>query len=90
MEVLESTRVEAVNRNDVVVPAARRNEILCVIWEGTCVEHSANTNTGSLSFIEENEEKARSGCGMLSNSQIRPRRAPSGAEKPREARGVAA
>ena len=56
MEVLESTRVEAVNRNDVVVPAARRNEILCVIWEGTCVEHSANTNTGSLSFIEENEE----------------------------------
>ena len=55
MEVLESTRVEAVNKNDVVVPAARRNEILCVIWEGTCVEREAKSNSISLPQIEENK-----------------------------------
>jgi hypothetical protein len=55
MEVLESTRVEAVNKNDVVVPAARRNEILCVIWEGTCVERRVRSNSKSLPLIEENE-----------------------------------
>jgi hypothetical protein len=40
MEVLETARVDAVCKNEVVVPAARRNEILCGIWEGTCVERS--------------------------------------------------
>jgi len=54
MEVLESTRVEAINKNDVVVPAARRNEILCVIWEGTCVERKVRTNSNSLSLSEVN------------------------------------
>jgi len=55
MEVLESTRVEAVNKNEVVVPAARRNDVLCVIWEGTCVERKVRTNSNSLPLIEENE-----------------------------------
>jgi hypothetical protein len=55
MEVLESTRVEAVNKNDVVVPAARRNEVLCVIWEGTCVERKVRSKSTSLPLIEENE-----------------------------------
>jgi hypothetical protein len=56
MEVLESARVEAFNTNEVVVPAARRNEILCVIWEGTCVERKVrSTPRTSLPFIEENE-----------------------------------
>lgn len=49
MEVLESARVEAVNQNDVVVPSNRRNKILCVIWEGTCVERKAKSN---LAFTE--------------------------------------
>ena len=53
MEVLESTRVEAVCKNDVVVPAARRNEILCVIWEGTCVERKKKSISNTLSLIEE-------------------------------------
>mmetsp|Transcript_6825 Transcript_6825/g.17118 ORF Transcript_6825/g.17118 Transcript_6825/m.17118 type:complete len:1395 (+) Transcript_6825:304-4488(+) len=52
MEVLESTRVEAVNKNDVVVPSSRRNDYLCVIWEGTCVERK---KTSELSSIEEEE-----------------------------------
>lgn len=54
MEVLESTRVEALNKNDIVVPAARRNEILCVIWEGTCVERRASASS-VLSLIDEDE-----------------------------------
>eukprot|EP00536_Pseudo-nitzschia_multiseries_P007501 jgi/Psemu1/256296/estExt_Genewise1Plus.C_1770056 len=52
MEVLESARVEAVNKNDVVVPSTRRNELLCVIWEGTCVERKKTSN---LTHIEEDE-----------------------------------
>jgi len=55
MEVLESTRVEAVNKNDIVVPAARRNDMLCVIWEGTCVERKSNFNGSTLSLIDEGE-----------------------------------
>ena len=55
MEVLESSRVEAVNKNDIVVPAYRRNEILCVIWEGTCFERNVRSDTNPLRFMEENE-----------------------------------
>jgi hypothetical protein len=58
MEVLESARVEAVCKNEVVVAASRRNEILCVIWEGTCIERdvkeaSSKPNENNLSLIEE-------------------------------------
>lgn len=38
MEVLETARVDAFCMNDVVVPAARRSKVLCVVWEGTCME----------------------------------------------------
>lgn len=38
MEVLETARVDAYSVNDVVVPAARRKNVLCVVWEGTCME----------------------------------------------------
>ena len=38
MEVLETARVDAFCINDVVVPASRRKEVLCVVWEGTCME----------------------------------------------------
>ena len=38
MEVLETARVAAFCINDIVVPAARRSEVLCVVWEGTCME----------------------------------------------------
>ena len=60
MEVLETARVEAVCKNEIVVPAARRNEILCVIWEGTCVERDSRLNESkqveeTLPPIEEDE-----------------------------------
>mmetsp|Transcript_27340 Transcript_27340/g.40357 ORF Transcript_27340/g.40357 Transcript_27340/m.40357 type:complete len:1417 (-) Transcript_27340:50-4300(-) len=38
MEVLETARVEAYCKDTVVVPSSRRNQVLCVVWEGTCVE----------------------------------------------------
>lgn len=38
MEVLETARVEAYCKDTVVVPSSRRNHVLCVVWEGTCVE----------------------------------------------------
>ena len=40
MEVLETARVDAYCKNDVVVPASRRTQLLCVVWEGTCVERN--------------------------------------------------
>jgi len=38
MEVLETARVEAYCKDTVIVPSSRRNHVLCVVWEGTCVE----------------------------------------------------
>lgn len=60
MEVLETARVDAYCKNDVVVPASRRSQFLCVVWEGTCVERdrSASAPRGrgekkNLSTIDE-------------------------------------
>jgi hypothetical protein len=50
MEVLETARVAAFCINDIVVPASRRSEVLCVVWEGTCMErrrHSTQQKTQS-------------------------------------------
>jgi len=38
MEVLETARVDAYSVHDIVVSAARRKDVLCVVWEGTCME----------------------------------------------------
>jgi hypothetical protein len=40
MEVLETAKVDAYCKNDVVVPVSRRHDLLCVVWEGTCVERN--------------------------------------------------
>lgn len=42
MEVLETARVDAYSAGDVIVPAARRANVLCVIWEGMCAERKAS------------------------------------------------
>uniref|UniRef100_A0A7S4JWM8 Metallo-beta-lactamase domain-containing protein n=1 Tax=Odontella aurita TaxID=265563 RepID=A0A7S4JWM8_9STRA len=44
MEVLESARVDAFCINDIVVPMNRRTEVLCVVWEGTCMERDHSEN----------------------------------------------
>jgi len=61
MEVLETARVDAFCMGDVILPASMRSQLLCVVWEGTCVErpkqqsdHSARiTSSGSLDPVME-------------------------------------
>ena len=43
MEVLETARVDAYCMNDIVVPANRRRDLLCVVWEGTCMEREPDS-----------------------------------------------
>jgi glyoxylase-like metal-dependent hydrolase (beta-lactamase superfamily II) len=38
MEVLETARVDAYCKDEIIVSTSRRNHVLCVVWEGTCVE----------------------------------------------------
>lgn len=64
MEVLETARVDAYCHNDIVVPSSRRGQLLCVVWEGTCVERDkrmTKLNLGdkppNLALIEEEEQE---------------------------------
>ena len=52
MEVLEIARVDAYPMHSTIVPAAKRNQILCVVWEGTCSEQPIGA-TGPLTSIQE-------------------------------------
>jgi CRP-like cAMP-binding protein len=60
MEVLETARVDAYCKNDVVIPASKRSDFLCVVWEGTCVERdrsaSANSRKEKLAKISSNKK----------------------------------
>eukprot|EP00566_Odontella_aurita_P001806 CAMPEP_0113592972 /NCGR_PEP_ID=MMETSP0015_2-20120614/38153_1 /TAXON_ID=2838 /ORGANISM="Odontella" /LENGTH=1756 /DNA_ID=CAMNT_0000499587 /DNA_START=517 /DNA_END=5788 /DNA_ORIENTATION=+ /assembly_acc=CAM_ASM_000160 len=38
MEVLETAQVEVFCADEIVIPAQRRRDVLCVVWEGTCIE----------------------------------------------------
>lgn len=58
MEVLEIAKVEVFCDGEVVIPASRRIEALCVVWEGTCVEFEDEMGQGvetmsSSSFSED-------------------------------------
>lgn len=55
MEVLETARVEVFAVNEVVIESNRRNNLLCVVWEGTCVEEKSGREKG-LPLISENAE----------------------------------
>lgn len=58
MEVLETSRVDVFKVNDIVVPAKKRRDVLCVVWEGTCMEQKCQSNEGSddLEYDDENDE----------------------------------
>jgi hypothetical protein len=66
MEVLETARVDAYCYNDVVVSAARRGQLLCVVWEGTCVERNKKMSkrtagdSVALGLIDEDEQETES------------------------------
>jgi hypothetical protein len=54
MELLETARVNAYRKRDTIVPADRRNKILCVVWEGTCSEVPVTSNkNGVLPTVNE-------------------------------------
>lgn len=46
MEVLEIAHVELFCAGEVVVPAHKRSELLCVVWEGTLVERDREKRPG--------------------------------------------
>jgi len=65
MEVLETARVNAYSNHGIIVPAARRSQVLCVVWEGTCSERRSIKSlppAGSKALLtideEENESRA--------------------------------
>lgn len=58
MEVLETAKVDSYHPNEVVVPAAKRSQILCVIWEGTCAERpSSDQPTRDCAVNEDIQQK---------------------------------
>lgn len=65
MELLETARVDAYKKNDVIVPAARRSQLLCVVWEGTCSEslmssrHASSISSKGLPTVAESPIAAR-------------------------------
>lgn len=68
MEVLETARVDAYCKNDVIVPISRRNDVLCVIWEGACVEQDKHAATrGDLALLEE-EDSGSASSGSVGSS----------------------
>ena len=67
MEVLETARVDAYCKNDVVVPTSRRSQLLCVVWEGTCVERNrtapkAKNGEDTLQTIQEQGHSYHTGA----------------------------
>lgn len=46
MEVLEIAQVEMFCPNEIVIASERRSQVLCVVWEGTCVERYPNDDLG--------------------------------------------
>ena len=59
MNVLEAAKVDNFCTNDVVVPVSRRNKVLCVIWEGTCMEREHSSFLGFSGPRRESIENLR-------------------------------
>lgn len=57
MEVLETARVDAYCVNDIVVPANRRRDVLCVVWEGTCMEREQTK--GEMLFVPKEKMESK-------------------------------
>ena len=53
MEVLEIAQVEMYCAGEVVMSTARRKEVLCVFWEGTCVERRVHSMCSDVSIFSD-------------------------------------
>jgi hypothetical protein len=63
MEVLETSRVDVFKMNDVVIPANRRKDVLCVVWEGTCMERQCQS-TEEKEDVDYDDENDDLGLGV--------------------------
>lgn len=69
MEVLETARVDAFCVNAIVVPAARRRDVLCVVWEGTCMEREQKMS--NMPFIpKEKLERVQNGKASKNKKRL--------------------
>jgi len=59
MEVLETARVDAFCINDVVVPSYRRKDLICVVWEGTCMEREKPSSSGKPKALLGKKERPK-------------------------------
>lgn len=65
MEVLEKAKVDTFAEDDIVVPANLRQDVLCVVWEGTCMEREQSSQTtltraGSMKSRPERQRRVSS------------------------------
>jgi len=65
MEVLEIARVDAYSKHEVVLPASRRSKVLCVVWEGTCVERDSEGKTARPSQEKSGTNGASENSGAV-------------------------
>ena len=56
MEVLEIAHVELFCADEVVIPASKRPEVLCVVWEGTLVERNCEEKETNLMESSSNSD----------------------------------
>eukprot|EP00567_Pseudictyota_dubia_P015152 CAMPEP_0197438654 /NCGR_PEP_ID=MMETSP1175-20131217/5574_1 /TAXON_ID=1003142 /ORGANISM="Triceratium dubium, Strain CCMP147" /LENGTH=1734 /DNA_ID=CAMNT_0042968425 /DNA_START=546 /DNA_END=5750 /DNA_ORIENTATION=+ len=52
MEVLETAQVEVFCADEIVIPAHRRRDVLCVVWEGTCIEKESHDRSNARRLVE--------------------------------------
>ena len=68
--------MDAYCKNEVVVPANRRSQFLCVVWEGTCVERdrslTGKRSERNLSIIEEKGGTFQQGAVSHAGDRTRP------------------
>lgn len=64
MEVLEIAQVEMFCANEIVIPSERRSQMLCVVWEGTCVEQHASQDTYSDTLEPDDSDASMNGVDL--------------------------
>ena len=65
MELLETARIDAFAKDDVILPVSRRNSVLFVVWEGTCVEFKSMPKSEQSSLQTIREEDSIGGFGAV-------------------------
>ncbi len=72
MDVLEMAQVETFEKNEIVLSCSRRNDVLCVIWEGKCmnVERASNHDMASNETEKDHQQPTFWHAGDWTGPQI--------------------